>query len=152
MIRGCATIAVVNVRPVVRSDAEALARLSGELGYPASVGELTSRLGAVLAHPDHSAYVADHPQLGLIGWIHVFAALRLESGSFAEIGGLVVAEGQRGTGVGRALIERAEEWSWERGLTTLRVRTSTHRDGAHAFYRRLGFHASKTQTVFIKQL
>jgi len=142
----------MHVRLVQRADAEGLARLSAELGYPSSLAEIRSRLGAVLAHPDHAAYVAEHPDLGLLGWIHVFAGLRLESGSFAEIGGLVVAAGHRRTGVGRALVEQAEGWCWERGLSTLRVRTRTRRQDAHAFYRGLGFEAVKTQTVFVKEL
>lgn len=142
----------MNVRLVRRSDADALAKLSGELGYPSSATDMRIRLGATLAHPDHATFVAEHPDLGIVGWVHVFAALRLESGSFAEIGGLVVGKGQRKSGVGRALVEQAEEWSWERGLQMLRVRTNTAREGAHLFYLNLGFHKTKSQTVFSKTL
>jgi GNAT superfamily N-acetyltransferase len=142
----------VNVRLVRRTDAEALARLSGDLGYTTSDTEVRIRLGAILAHPDHAAFVAEHPDLGLLGWIHVFASLRIESGSFAEIGGLVVMEAQRRTGVGRALVEVAEQWTWERGLTMLRVRTNVNRSEAHDFYRKLDFREIKTQKVFVKEL
>lgn len=142
----------VNVRLVRRADADALARLSKELGYPSSTADMRIRLGATLAHPDHAVYVAEHPDLGIVGWIHVFAALRLESGAFAEIGGLVVSEGQRKSGVGRALVEKGEDWSWERGLQMLRVRTDSKRTGAHLFYRNLGFREIKSQHVFAKTL
>lgn len=142
----------MNVRLVRRTDAEALARLSGELGYPTTDTEVRIRLGAILAHPDHAAFVAEHPDLGLLGWIHVFASLRIESGSFAEIGGLVVTEPQRRTGVGQALVEVAEQWSWERGLTMLRVRTSVSRTESHRFYRKLGFREIKAQKVYVKEL
>jgi GNAT superfamily N-acetyltransferase len=142
----------VNVRLVRRTDAEALARLSGDLGYTTSDTEVRIRLGAILAHPDHAAFVAEHPDLGLLGWIHIFASLRIESGSFAEIGGLVVMEAQRRTGVGRALVEVAEQWTWERGLTMLRVRTNVSRSEAHDFYRKLDFREIKTQKVFVKEL
>jgi GNAT superfamily N-acetyltransferase len=142
----------VNVRLVRRTDAEALTRLSGELGYTTSDTEVRIRLGAILAHPDHAAFVAEHPDLGLLGWIHVFASLRIESGSFAEIGGLVVMEAQRRTGVGQALVEVAEQWTWERGLTMLRVRTNVNRSEAHDFYRKLDFREIKTQKVFVKEL
>lgn len=142
----------MHIRLVQRDDAGALARLTEDLGYSSSLAEMRIRLGAVLAHPDHAAFVAELPDLGLVGWIHVFAALRLESGSFAEIGGLVVAAGHRGGGVGRALVEEAENWCWERGLSMLRVRTNTRREDAPVFYRALGFAATKTQTVFVKQL
>lgn len=142
----------MNVRLVRRTDAEPLARLSSELGYSTTATEVRIRLGAILAHPDHAAFVAEHPDLGLLGWIHVFASLRIESGSFAEIGGLVVTEAQRKSGVGRALVEVAEKWTWERGLTRLRVRTNVNRDQAAPFYRKLGFREIKAQKVFVKEL
>lgn len=140
------------IRLVHRTDAETLARLTEDLGYPSSPAEMRIRLGAVLAHPDHVAFVAEDPDHGLVGWIHVFAGLRLESGSFAEIGGLVVAEEHRGSGVGRALVEQAGIWCEERGLVMLRVRTDTRREGSHAFYLSLDFEAIKTQIVFVKGL
>lgn len=142
----------MNVRLVRRTDASPLARLSEELGYSALVDEVRIRLGAVLAHPDHAAFVAEHPDLGVVGWIHVFAALRIQAGSFAEIGGLMVAESHRETGIGRQLVDKAEEWSWQRGLSMLRVRSHTKRMDARAFYQRLGFREVKTQRVFVKEL
>ena len=83
----------------------------------------------------------------MVGWIHVFAAPRLTVATFAEIGGLVVDEGLRGRGIGRLLVSAAASWAEQRGLTTLRVRSRVERAGAHRFYRRLGFGATKQQEV-----
>jgi PhnO protein len=51
---------------------------------------------------------------------------------------LVVAEGQRGRGVGRALLARAEELARERGCFSITLESATWRTGAHAFYEREG--------------
>ncbi len=42
--------------------------------------------------------VAEDKDKNVIGWIHVFIAVRIESETFAEIGGLVVNENIRGYG------------------------------------------------------
>ena len=63
-----------------------------------------------------------------------------------------MAEGLRGHGAGRALIEAAVAWARERGVKTLRVRSRAQREGAHAFYEALGFERVKTQVVFRRAL
>jgi ribosomal protein S18 acetylase RimI-like enzyme len=71
---------------------------------------------------------------------------------FAEIGGLVIAEQQRGLGAGRALMQAAEAWALQQGLQSVRLRSNATRTGAQAFYRRIGYEVEKTQTAFFKQL
>jgi GNAT superfamily N-acetyltransferase len=88
----------------------------------------------------------------VVGWIHVFAAHRLESGPFAEIGGLVVGEEARGRGVGKRLLAAARSWAFERGIRELRVRSNVLRERAHRFYEREGFARSKEQAVFVQSL
>ena len=80
--------------------------------------------------------------------MHVFYTMRIETGPFCEIGGLVVDEGERGKGAGRALIEKAIEWSRTRDVATLRVRSNTIRTEAHIFYRKMAFEEVKEQKIF----
>jgi GNAT superfamily N-acetyltransferase len=92
-------------------------------------------------------FVADDPERGVVGWIHVLAADRVESAPFAEIGGLVVDEAVRGCGIGAALVDRARVWAADGGLGRLRVRTREDRAAAREFYARLEFAHVKTQCV-----
>ncbi len=137
----------MRIRSATGDDARAIAALSGELGYPTRAEDVARRRLAMAAAEGHAVYVAEAGG-SVLGWIHVFGALRLESEPFAELGGMVVAEAHRGRGIGRQLIERASLWAREGGFTALRVRTRAERAAAHRFYQRVGFRRVKTQQVF----
>jgi GNAT superfamily N-acetyltransferase len=142
----------VAIRPAAEGDIEALTALSGELGYAATRGATQRRLQSIRARGDQALFVARAEPRGVVGWVHVFEALRLESEPFAEIGGLVVGSESRGRGVGSALVRAAADWGAARQLASLRVRSNVVRQGARAFYLRLGFEISKSQAVFVRGL
>lgn len=135
------------IRPARDDDADRVAELCGQLGYAANAAEVRGRIAALRRSLSHGVFVADDPERGVVGWIHVLTAHRVESPSFAEIGGLVVDDAVRGRGVGAALVARAREWAVEGGLARLRVRTREDRADARAFYARLDFVEIKTQAV-----
>lgn len=138
----------MHIRTARPDDAAGLAALSAELGYPCSTDELRTRLAAVLGRDGHTVVVACEDDGAVIGWLHVFLALRVESAPFAELGGLVVAERCRRRGAGRQLVAQARAWAIRRDVRRLRVRTRVGRADAEAFYERLGFAEAKQQRVF----
>ena len=143
----------IRIRDAAPPDAEALAALAGQLGYPSGAAEVGSRLAFMAAHPAlHAVYVAEDAQGAVAGWVHVFVSAHVESDPFAEIGGLVVDEQQRGAGVGEALVRRAEAWARARGLAHLRVRSNVVRERALRFYERHGFVRHKEQVVLHKEV
>ena len=140
------------IRPAAPQDAQALALLSGQLGYPVPAAEMAQRLHSVLAEPRHAVFVWQRTDGAVLGWIHVFRSLYLESAPMAEIGGLVIDETARSRGIGAALVEHVERWAAERGLARMRVRSRVSRAEAHRFYERLGYARFKQQEVFVKDL
>ena len=139
-------------RRAVPADAGALAGLSAELGYDASTDEARRRLERIIDSPDHEVLVAVDGSGLVVGWAHVFAAPRIESAGFAELGGLVVAESHRRRGIGRLLIAAAEEVSANLGVVKLRIRSRVEREDAHRFFENLGFENVKKQQVYEKIL
>ena len=139
------------IRLAKSADANTLASLAEQLGYPSSLHAITTRLETLLHLDDHALFVA-HMAGQVCGWVHVFTAHRLESDDFAEIGGLVVDATRRGQGIGRALVGAAEAWALSQGLNTVRVRSNVVRTGAHRFYTRLGYASLKQSTVFVRFL
>ena len=142
----------LEIRIATSRDAQAIGPLTAELGYATSASETAARLDGVLDAPGHRVFVAESAEKGIVGWVHVFGALRVESDPSAELGGLVVRDSFRGRGAGTRLVNAAEQWASDNGYCTLRVRSRTERSGAHDFYESLGFECSKIQKVFDRSL
>jgi len=139
------------VREVHQEDAEAVARLSGELGYSATPDLMKQRIASLQSLTDRIVYVACVAE-EVVGWIEVDATSNLASGPRAEISGLVVSSSLRSRGIGRLLVARAEQWAAERRLGTMLVRSRESREAAHRFYLREGYLRTKTSAVFAKAL
>ena len=140
------------LRPAVPDDARPVAAMAGELGYPTDPGVMRARLEVVASKPDELALVAESMARRLVGWVHVFSAIRLESPPYAEIGGLVVTAPARNSGIGQALLASAEAWARDRGFADMRIRSNVRRERAHRFYERCGYASPKSQHVFVKPL
>lgn len=142
----------MTLRNAVATDADRLAKLSAELGYPVDPEVIRRRLERLLAKPEHIVLVAESPTNGVVGWIHAAEHDILEVGRFCEILGLVVATGQRGEGVGRRLVEQIEAWATARGLQHVSVRSNVARPESHPFYERIGYARVKTQHAYRKRM
>ena len=142
---------ILQVRRAAARDAAALAHLSGVLGYPATVEQITERLPLIDRDPDQVLLVAEGDGR-VAGWLHATEQIILEYGRRCEIVGLVVDAEVRGVGIGRALMEAAEAWAMERGLGTVSLRSNVVRTEAHAFYQHLGYRVIKTQLALRKEL
>ena len=141
----------ISIRPARSDDAAALAELSTQLGYPAAADTLNQRLERVRGDGVGEVFVATVDGR-VLGWTHVVPRLHLEEVPFAELAGLVVADGARGAGVGAALLSAAEHWAREHGFAQFRVRSNVVRERAHRFYLREGYVERKRQVVFDKAL
>jgi GNAT superfamily N-acetyltransferase len=127
------------VREPTIDDAEALARLSSQLGYPAEAASMPRRITRLADDPNAKAFVASSGQ-GVIGMITIHLRDTLNHATpIAQITLLVVDEAIRSRGAGRALVEAAEAWATARGAKRVAVTTALDRAGAHAFYERLGY-------------
>jgi GNAT superfamily N-acetyltransferase len=140
------------VRPPQGADAAAIARLAGELGFPAGAEQMRARLEVLASLCEHWIGVAARPEGAPLGWIHVARCWTLQTGEFALILGLVVAAEARRAGVGRALVAAAERWSRESGLERITVRSNVLRSESHQFYPSLGYARQKSQHVYVKTL
>jgi GNAT superfamily N-acetyltransferase len=142
----------LNIRQAVPSDAEIIAKLGTQLGYPTSQAEAEKRLTVIIKQADQAIYVAEIEGIGGVGWIHIAEMHLLVMEPHAEIVGLVTDESHRSSGIGSALVATAEEWALNRGYNCIRVRSNLVRTRAHTFYEKLGYQCQKTQHAFVKSL
>lgn len=140
------------IRECEPSDADQVARLSEQLGYPLTAEEVERRILSFQQRPDHAVLVACLPAKGVVGWIDIATAYRLHSGTYVEICGLVTDESVRSRGIGRALVAEAEAWAAKRAIAKIRVRSQLKRAGAHRFYLREHYTQVKTSVMFEKVL
>jgi predicted N-acetyltransferase YhbS len=140
---------MVMVRTLERGDAAAVAELIVQLGYRRSVADVLAWTESV--RPESQAAFVACVGEQVVGWIEVSLERRLQTPPFVLIGGLVVAEGMRGAGIGRKLCEQAERWCVAQGASTVRVTSRSTREAAHRFYLRDGYGLVKTSLVFEKR-
>jgi GNAT superfamily N-acetyltransferase len=141
----------IRIREMTPLDAPEAALLSGELGYPVALDSMRRRIEYLMTQADHAIFVASYRE-GVAGWISVAISHHLCVESRAEITALVVSSGMRSRGIGRLLVERAEQWAGSRGLDEMLVRSRVSREDAHRFYLREGYERTKTSAVFTKHL
>ena len=139
------------VREARITDAPEVAELSGALGYPVDAEVMRKRLEELAGREDHVVFVAEVKDT-LVGWVESAEHNVLVAGRVCEICGLVVAEGRRVSGVGRRLMEAAEEWARGRGLDQVTLRSNIIRPESHGFYERVGYTRFKTQHAYRKRL
>jgi GNAT superfamily N-acetyltransferase len=142
----------LKIRRAKSADAQQIAALCGQLGYPATAAQMRARLRGIQPASQNAVFVADSKKDGLIGWLHVSKEPLLESEMRAEVNGLVVAEGQRSLGAGAQLLAAAEDWARKHGCKGMSVRSNVIRERAHKFYERNGYEHYKTQKSFRKPL
>ena len=144
-------MASFTIRVARTADAGEIAQLTTQLGYDLTEEAAAGRLSRILERTDQQFFVADLSGRA-IGWVHVVFVEYVDAEAFVLIGGLVVDRIHRRLGVGRALMDRAENWASERGCSMVRLTSSATRTAAHQFYESLGYTNIKTQYSFMKPL
>ncbi|MDF3813491.1 MULTISPECIES: GNAT family N-acetyltransferase [Rhodopseudomonas] len=130
---------MIRTRPATPEDRLAVQELLGQLGYAFSAEEAESRLIHLAASGNDPVLVAtrDDEVVGLIG-LQFSTMLHLRD-PVARVTALVVRDGGRGGGIGRALIDAGEVLARQAGCSILELTTGVARTQTHVFYRKLGF-------------
>jgi GNAT superfamily N-acetyltransferase len=129
----------VSVRDAISRDAESLARLCTQLGYPAEPGMMPARLARLAADPHARCLVAlVGNDVAALATVHLRYTMNHEA-PIAQLTLLVVDERHRTHGIGRTLVAASEEWARSQGAKRFVVTTALQRADAHAFYEKLQF-------------
>ena len=129
----------LTIRRAEPGDANQLAALLTQLGYPSTSDEVDQRLAYWL--PDAMSLILVAERSGrLVGCLSLHAIPYLErTGRWARIESLVVDQSARGRGTGRSLIANAEAAAREWECLAVEVTSLRTRAAAHAFYKRMGY-------------
>ncbi|MCZ4225491.1 GNAT family N-acetyltransferase [Pedobacter rhodius] len=138
---------MIEIRKILAADAEKVSGLSVQLGYQTTAEETLARIHNLKKIESNCAFVAlvnDE----IVGWIHGFYAVRIESEAFVEIGGLIVDLNNRKKNIGRMLINAVLSWAKIYQVQKVKVRCNTIRRESHLFYEKSGFKLIKEQKIF----
>ena len=131
------------LRPAAASDAERIASLFTDEGYPAGPSAIVNRLER-FASPYSQVVVADL-EGELLGFVAFHALPRFEHDDrIVRVLALVVDPGARERGVGHMLMAEAERAGREVGAAFIEVTAGHHRPEAQRLYETLGYEANVT--------
>ena len=120
-------------------DADRIAALLTQLGYPHDRGDGSAQLLAWAAEPQSEVLVAEADGAA-VGFAAVHRIPYFERPrAFARVVALSVDAGYRRAGVGRRLMDAVERWAAAHGCVNVEVTSLRSRDDAHRFYAALGY-------------
>ncbi|MGH2896310.1 MAG: GNAT family N-acetyltransferase [Solirubrobacteraceae bacterium] len=120
-------------------DADRVAVLITELGYPHDREQASAQLLAWATEPQGEVLVAEAGG-AVAGFTAVHRVPYFERpGAFARVVALSVDGGHRRAGVGRRLMAAVERWAAAHDCMTVEVTSLRSRHGAHHFYTALGY-------------
>jgi GNAT superfamily N-acetyltransferase len=133
----------VILRPATAGDAERIAAMLTDEGYPAGPTDILARLERF--SPDASRVVVADLDGEVLGFVALHALPRFEHDDrIVRILALVVDAGVRERGIGRLLMEEGERFGRETDAAFLEVTAGHHRPEARQFYESLGYDATVT--------
>ena len=132
-------MAELHVRQATAADAEAIAKLLDQLGYPTESADVPERLDRLTRHGGACVLLA-HQGLSVVGLasVHILGVLN-RSPEVAWLTALVVDESVRRSGIGRRLVTAVEAFARAAGCERLSVTTHEHLRDAREFYVQVGF-------------
>lgn len=140
--------ATVTLRPASSLDADRIAGLLTDEGYPAGASDIAERLERFVG--DRGTVIVADLDGEVLGFIAVARLPRFEHGDWiARIVALVVEAGVRERGLGHLLMEAAETWAAERDCAFIEVTAGHHRPEARHLYESLGY--DPTATAYLRK-
>jgi len=145
---------MVCIRKASLEDAPALVDLTHQLGYTINLQALSDNVKAYLGESDRSLFVA-----ALEGFVVGYIALDVaqtfhRGGKHMRVVSLVIDRLHRGRGIGKLLLQKAEERAKQQGCWVVEVTSSSRRqkEGTHDFYLKRGYLKDGSQAYFYKLL
>ncbi len=140
----------IDLRNAVAADADDVARLLVELGYPCDLREASERIAAILDN-DRQALVVALRGGAVCGLLALDFMYYLPLGTTTcRITALVVLPDARGCGIGRHLLLEAERRARAGAAARIELTSGAQRTEAHAFYLACGY--SNKSVRFVKPL
>ena len=129
----------LTIRHATMADAERIASLITELGYPTLPEQMTGRLATILRDDAYRTLVAcDGATIAGVVGTRVGSMYEIDE-PYGQVMVIVVAAEYRRHGIGGRLVQAAESFFAARGARVAVVTSAHRRADAHAFYESHGY-------------
>ena len=140
------------IREAQQADSFALTELMNELGYDTTMDEMKTRFDNIQNNKDYKTFIAtdDTEILGMVGLSKNYSYER--NGIYVRVLALVTRSRFRQKGIGKKLMDVAENWAREIGAdkVLLNCGNRDEREIAQLFYKKIGYQIKSSG--FIKKL
>jgi GNAT superfamily N-acetyltransferase len=134
-----------------KSDAEDIAGLLGQLGYPSNAKEFLKRIKQFKPKEDLLVVAVDEKKtVGFVS-LHLIPLVH-ENGYLCRITALVVDKNHRRKGVGKKLVNEAEKHALKHGAVRSEITSSDKRIEAHSFYLEAGYKEYRKRLMKVLKL
>ncbi len=140
------------IREAVLNDVSVIANLTEQLGYTTSLSTLHANILSYLQVDERSLFVAVANDI-VVGYIASDMAQTFHrEGKHMKVVSLVVDQSQRGKGIGKGLLQAAENWAMKHKCWMVELTSSFRRqnEGTHDFYLNQGY--QKTGSQYFRKL
>ncbi|TCT19609.1 putative N-acetyltransferase YhbS [Melghiribacillus thermohalophilus] len=136
----------VMIRTLEEKDFNQLPSLLGDLGYPSSKEDVETRFKKIMGNRLYHTFVAElnGEITGLLGMHMEYSYVNNQPA--ARVIAMVVKAEHRNQGIGKGLMQKAEQTAREKGayMMVLNSGNRDERQAAHRFYERTGFQGKAT--------
>lgn len=119
--------------------------------YPFVESTVRESIRNFLQHGEGKIWIAWRDEL-IVGYAQTAVRYDLCFAPYLELVQLLVAEKERSTGIGGALLEEAEKQAAAAGINTLKLHSQIQRTRAHIFYENHGYSCFKVSKFYEKVL
>ncbi len=131
----------IMIRDARKDEVNSLAELMCDLGYNTTFESMVGRFENIHGHEDYKTLIAvvDDQISGMIGLTKNYYYER--DGIYVRVVAIVTKSNSRQRGIGKKLMEAAENWAKEIGANTVMLNSGNReeRKMAHQFYEKLGY-------------
>lgn len=145
-------IVQLNIRRIVKEDADRISELYKQLGYAISKQELRTRVDMLVSSKEHALYLAELPDGELAGWIHAYIGYTLYIDPVIFVRELIVDREMRYIGAEQALLQAVEQWARDQACSAVFLWSETLQQKDPQFYYGFGYSVQPSSQVLRKLL
>lgn len=144
---------VITIEPAKETDCEELYTIFGDWDKTQAFSkELFVSTFHLILQDTHNSLLIARDERQILGFVQIVKSMQLGLEPYYEVAELLIKEAERGKGIGKRLLARAEAFAIEHNVYETKLCSQVHRSRAHVFYENNGYEFCKISQFYEKNL